>query len=129
MIHLFLSFRHISNAWLCTFITVTIHGSSEHSNPLHPVRLRAILRPFSDNFQNKQNATDFDEICCGCYFYCQLNRYIFFRHLTLNPLTAKLFNLNFHPLEVVDRVSETQLQVSENYLYLTKWRSTVFKYC
>ena len=22
-----------------------------------------------------------------------------------NPLTAKLFNLNFHPLEVVDRVS------------------------
>ena len=35
-----------------------------------------------------------------------------------NPLTAKLFNLNFHPL-----------QVSENYSDLTKWRSTVFKYC
>ena len=34
--------------------------------------------------------------------------------LTLNPLTAKLSNLNFHSLEVVDRVSETQLQVSEN---------------
>ena len=29
----------------------------------------------------------------------------------INPLTAKLFNLNFHPLEVVDRVT----QVSENY--------------
>ena len=26
-----------------------------------------------------------------------------------NPLTAKLFNLNFHPLEVVDRVSEWKL--------------------
>ena len=31
-----------------------------------------------------------------------------------NPLTAKLFNLNVHSLEVVDRVSETQIQISEN---------------
>ena len=38
----------------------------------------------------------------------------------VNPLTAKLFNLNFHLFEVVDRVSETQLQVSENYSDLTK---------
>ena len=42
----------------------------------------------------------------------------------LNPLTAKLFNLIFHPLEVVGRVSEPQLQVgeksvSENYSDLT----------
>ena len=36
----------------------------------------------------------------------------------LNPLTAKLFNLNFHPLEVVSR--DPQLQVSENYSDLTK---------
>ena len=63
--------------------------------------------------------------------------------LTLNPLAAKIFNLNFHPLEVVSRwrdpqlqVSEIvsrwrdpQLQVSENYSDLTKWRSTVFKSC
>ena len=41
----------------------------------------------------------------------------------VNPLTTKLFNLNFHPLEVVDRVT----QVSENYSDLTKWRSTLFK--
>ena len=47
----------------------------------------------------------------------------------LNPLTAKLFNLNFHPLEVVSRWRDPQLQVSENYSDLTKWRSTVFKYC
>ena len=44
-----------------------------------------------------------------------------------NPLTAKLFNLNFHPLEVVSRWRDPQLQVSENYSDLTKWRSTLFK--
>ena len=37
-----------------------------------------------------------------------------------NPLTAKLFNLNFHPLEVVSRWRDPQLQVSENYSDLTK---------
>ena len=47
----------------------------------------------------------------------------------LNPLTAKLSNLNFHPLEVVSRWRDPQLQVSENYSDLTKWRSTVFKFC
>ena len=47
----------------------------------------------------------------------------------INPLTAKLFNLNFHPLEVVSRWRDPQLQASENYSHLTKWRSTVFKYC
>ena len=51
------------------------------------------------------------------------------RHWYINPLTAKLFNLNFHPLEVVSRWRDPQLQVSENYSDLTKWRSTVFKYC
>ena len=49
--------------------------------------------------------------------------------MCFNPLTAKLFNLNFHPLEVVSRWRDPQLQVSENYSDLTKWRSTVFKYC
>ena len=44
-----------------------------------------------------------------------------------NLLTAKLFNLNFHPLEVVSRWRDPQLQVSENYSDLTKWRSTLFK--
>ena len=33
----------------------------------------------------------------------------------LNHLPAKLSYLNFHPLEVVGRGSETQLQVAENY--------------
>ena len=53
----------------------------------------------------------------------------YFVKLPINPLTAKLFNLNFHPLEVVSRWRDPQLQVSENYLDLTKWRSSVFKYC
>ena len=43
----------------------------------------------------------------------------------LNPLTAKSFNPNFHPLEVVSRWRDPQLQVSENYSDLAKWRSTV----
>ena len=51
------------------------------------------------------------------------------RHLKINPLTAKLFNLNFHSLEVVSRRRDPQLQVSENYSDLTKWRSTLFKSC
>ena len=38
-----------------------------------------------------------------------------------NPLTAKLFNCNFHPLEVVSRWRDPQLQVSEN-SDLTKWK-------
>ena len=37
-------------------------------------------------------------------------------------LTAKLFNLNFHSLDVVSRLRDTQLQVSENYADLTRWR-------
>ena len=38
----------------------------------------------------------------------------------VNPLTAKLLNLNFHPLEVVSRWRDLQLQVSENYSVLKK---------
>ena len=49
--------------------------------------------------------------------------------LRVNPLTAKLFNLNFHPLEVVSRWRDPQLQVSENYSDLTKWGSTLSKSC
>ena len=51
-----------------------------------------------------------------------------FHCFSVNPLTAKLFNLNFHLLKVVSRWRDPQLQVSENYSDLTKCRSTVFKY-
>ena len=56
----------------------------------------------------------------GNGFSCRLN---------INPLTAKLFNPNFHSLEVVSRWRDPQLPVSENDSDLTKWRSTLFNYC
>ena len=34
--------------------------------------------------------------------------------ICINPLTAKLFNWNFYPLEVASRWRDPQLQVSEN---------------
>ena len=40
--------------------------------------------------------------------------------LRVSGSTDKLFNLNFHPLEVVSRWRDPQLQVSENYSYFTK---------
>ena len=36
----------------------------------------------------------------------------------INPYPAKVIYLNFHPLEVVSRYRDTQLQVAENYWYL-----------
>ena len=33
----------------------------------------------------------------------------------INHLTVKLYNLIFHPHEVVSRYRDSQLQVSENY--------------
>ena len=44
-----------------------------------------------------------------------------------NPLTVKLFNLNFHPLEVVSRWRDPQLQVSENYTDLKKMEVNSFQ--
>ena len=60
------------------------------------------------------------------YMYLYLNNQCILSVL-FNPLTAKLFNMNFHPLEIVSRWRDPQLQVGENYSDLTKWRSTVFK--
>ena len=45
----------------------------------------------------------------------------------INPLTAKLFNRNFYPLEVVSRWRDPQLQVSDNYSDLTKWEVNCFQ--
>ena len=46
---------------------------------------------------------------------------------SLNPLPVKLFNLNFHPLEVVSRRRDPQLQVKENYSDLTNLEVEKFK--
>ena len=54
------------------------------------------------------------------YNMLYLTQTYYLSYLTFNPLTAKLFNLNFRPLEVVSRCRDPQLQVSENYSDLTK---------
>ena len=46
-----------------------------------------------------------------------------------DSLTAKLFKWNFHPLVVVSRWRDPQLQAGENYSDLTKLRSTILKSC
>ena len=65
--------------------------------------------------------------------YCVLKNISWFwfkTHLILlNPLAAKLYNLNFHPLEVVSRWRDPQLQVGENCSDLRKRRSKNFKSC
>ena len=44
----------------------------------------------------------------------------------INPLTVKLFNRNFHPLEIVSRRRDPQLQVSKN-SHLTKMEVNSFQ--
>ena len=39
-------------------------------------------------------------------------------YTSLNPCSAKIDYLHFHPLEVVSRYRDSQLQVGENVLYL-----------
>ena len=47
-----------------------------------------------------------------------------------NPLTAKINYLNFHPLEVVSRYRDPQLQVGGNYLYLLNlWPNICKSWC
>ena len=47
--------------------------------------------------------------------------------LIINPFLAKLSHLNFHPLEVVSRYRDPQLQVEENYSYLFNLRPKHFQ--
>ena len=43
----------------------------------------------------------------------------------INPLHAELSDVNFHPLEVVFRYRDPQLQVAENYSYLSHLRPKI----
>ena len=45
--------------------------------------------------------------------------------VSFNPQIAKLNNLNFHPLEVVSRYRDPQLQVGDNYSYLFNLRPNI----
>ena len=49
--------------------------------------------------------------------------------LTPNSWPAKSSNLNFHPLEVVSRYRDPQLQVGENYWYLFNPYTANHDYC
>ena len=42
--------------------------------------------------------------------------------IAVDPQSAKLNNLNFHPLEFVDRYRNPQIQAGENYSYLFNLR-------
>ena len=44
-----------------------------------------------------------------------------------NPDPAKLFYLNFQPLEVVSRYRDPQPQVVENHSYLFNFRPNIYK--
>ena len=61
-----------------------------------------------------------------CLIYITLVKYVFHVQLVFNTVTAKWLILNFHPLEVVSRWRDPQLQVGENCLDLTKWSSAIF---
>ena len=45
----------------------------------------------------------------------------------MSPYHTKWIHLNFHPLEVVSRYRDPQLQVGENYSYLFKSRPNICK--
>ena len=50
-----------------------------------------------------------------------------FRVYNVNPYRSKLIYFNFHPLEVVFRYRDPQLQVSENYSYLFNFSTNIYK--
>ena len=52
---------------------------------------------------------------------------VVFSGVRVNPLTAKLFNLNFYPPKVVSRWRDPQLQVSEIYSDLKKIEVNCFQ--
>ena len=56
-------------------------------------------------------------LCCVIDYLCLIREYRICLCL-INPEDAKLRKFNFHPLEVVSRYRDSQLQVGENYSYL-----------
>ena len=58
------------------------------------------------------------ELDCIAVLYLQI-------YNEINSYPAKVIYLNFQPLEVVGRCSETQLQVAENYSYSFNLSKTI----
>ena len=101
-------------------------GSISRSNQCY--RERNHLQMFVSNWTDMSNSHPRELVGHGSETQLRVdgNECFNVEHYTL---TAKLFNLNFHPLEVVSRWRDPQLQGSENYADLTKRRSTLFKSC
>ena len=53
--------------------------------------------------------------------------HVFTSQALFNPYPAELNNLNFHPLEVVSRYRDLQLQVAEHYWYLFNLTPNIWK--
>ena len=83
-----------------------ITSSCNHGNMLRIRRIRTIIRKnkYKHNIKYKKQVSAANE-----------NDKMIINQLSHWEATAKLFNLNFHPLEVVSRWRDPQLQVSENY--------------
>ena len=60
-------------------------------------------------------SVEFHEYTCWVFLRIETSSHWMHYNFTFYPLTAKLFNLNFHSLEVVSRWRDPQLQVRENY--------------
>ena len=58
------------------------------------------------------------------YLSCLEEMSLFTKNRCVNPWSAKLNKLNFHPFEVVSRYRDPQLLVSEKYSYLLNLRQT-----
>ena len=99
-----------------TKLSVWLHASTRDSECLFALTIKA-LKYFGINYKDQSVFLIWNHHTCLSQLF------------PLNPLTTKLFDHNFHSLEVVSRWRDPQLQVSENYSDLTKWRSSVFKYC
>ena len=78
----------------------------------------------NDNFASICGNTDLQKNTTDLYLPCV---YFMYFLILFNPLTDKLNNLNFHPLKVVSRYRDPQLQVGENYSHLFNLRANICK--
>ena len=61
------------------------------------------------------------------YKTCSMSTTYHINSCPINPKSATLDEINFHPFEVVGRYSDPQLQVGENYSYLFNLRPNICK--
>ena len=63
-----------------------------------------------------------------CFFSVEVTaRFTCLERFVFDPYPAKLIHENFHPLKVVSRYRDPQLQVAENYSYLFNFGTNICK--